>query len=442
MIIWGLILIVLVLAILVWPLWRQRKVEILQGNTVNIAVLKDQLDELQTKLANGEVTQAQYDQEKAALETTVAYDLDDGQSIRLLSVTHHRLLLGLILLFIPLSSVWLYQQLSPQPPQANSLNPDSPDEYSMHQVIEQLAAYLRDDPDNAKGWQMLGHAYMAMQRFTKASQAYERSYQLAGASNPELLVDYAEALAYENDHDMSGRPLELVNTALDLKPTIAKGLWLKGFADYQQSRYQAAIATWEKLLAIEGASNARQVNEGFEKSEQDNRKNETLNQALNAYIADAKARLRGSQMAQNAQNTQSTQSAQSVSSPQTKLPTATSITVRVSLDEVLQASVAQDKSVFVFAKSVSGPAMPLAVTRLTVADLPAEVKLTDAKAMIPSHRLSDYSKIIVGARVSQSGSPMAGPGDMGVVSDIIDLADQQSVSLLIQFDPAVKQPGG
>ena len=84
--------------------------------------------------------------------------------------------------------------------------------------------------------------------------------------------------------------------------------------------------------------------------------------------------------------------------------------------------------------------MPLAVKRLTVADLPVTVELSDADAMIPSMKLSAFDKIVVGARISKSGQPIAQPGDFFIemdnvdrigATDIINLSNQRDTLILI-----------
>ena len=65
-------------------------------------------------------------------------------------------------------------------------------------------------------------------------------------------------------------------------------------------------------------------------------------------------------------------------------------------------------SVFIFARAVSGPPAPLAVKRVTVADLPITVELSDADAMMPQLKLSNFPEVQLVARISRAGQPTAG----------------------------------
>jgi len=86
------------------------------------------------------------------------------------------------------------------------------------------------------------------------------------------------------------------------------------------------------------------------------------------------------------------------------------IGVSISLAAGLEAS--PDAPVFVIARDPDAPRPPLAVRRLTVADLPARIELTDADAMMPGRSLSGLDAVELVARVSLGGSPSARTGDL------------------------------
>ena len=73
--------------------------------------------------------------------------------------------------------------------------------------------------------------------------------------------------------------------------------------------------------------------------------------------------------------------------------------------------------------------MPLAVRRLTVAQLPAEVLLNDADAMMPQLKLSAYPKITLVARISRSGDATA--GEWLGRSDAVDSSERSLQELVI-----------
>jgi cytochrome c-type biogenesis protein CcmH len=96
------------------------------------------------------------------------------------------------------------------------------------------------------------------------------------------------------------------------------------------------------------------------------------------------------------------------------------LTVTVNLADGLRSLVAPDDALFIYAKAMQGPPMPLAVKRLTVGQLPVTVKLTDSDAMMPSMKISAFDQVIVGARVSKSGNPIGQPGDLFVEMGSVD----------------------
>ncbi len=96
---------------------------------------------------------------------------------------------------------------------------------------------------------------------------------------------------------------------------------------------------------------------------------------------------------------------------------AIELTVRISPQ--LKDKAKPDDWVFIYARALSGPPMPLAAVRKQVRDLPLTITLDDSMAMLPQLRLSSFDQVMVGARVSMTGNARAQPGDLqGQVSPV------------------------
>ena len=98
---------------------------------------------------------------------------------------------------------------------------------------------------------------------------------------------------------------------------------------------------------------------------------------------------------------------------------AAAITGKVSLSQALAGKVSPDDTVFILARAANGPKMPLAVLRKQVKDLPLKFTLDDSMAMQPQLKLSGFPQVVVVARISKSGSPMAQAGDMQGMTETI-----------------------
>jgi cytochrome c-type biogenesis protein CcmH len=108
------------------------------------------------------------------------------------------------------------------------------------------------------------------------------------------------------------------------------------------------------------------------------------------------------------------------------------IKVRVEADPGLR--VPPQAVLFVFARAVNGPPMPLAVSRTTAAALPLDVVLDSTMAMMPELSLADFDEVEVVARVSASGSATATDGDYEARSQVISFSKPE-VQLTLVLKP-------
>jgi cytochrome c-type biogenesis protein CcmH len=227
---------------------------------------------------------------------------------------------------------------------------------------------------------------VALGRYQDAIGALDKAVAMI-PNDPDLLADYADALAMTSGQTLKGKPMEMVNRALKLDPNHEKSLWLAGTAAYNDGNYSGAIAYWNRLL--------KQMTPGSKESQQ-----------VMSIIAEAQDLASGKTPAPVAQATSTEASTAKVAGV-------------VSLSPDLAGKVAPSDTVYIFAKAAQGPPMPLAAFRAQVKDLPIKFDLDDSMAPTPMAHLSDFSQVIVGARISKSGDPMPQSGDLQGVSNVV-----------------------
>ena len=108
-----------------------------------------------------------------------------------------------------------------------------------------------------------------------------------------------------------------------------------------------------------------------------------------------------------------------------------SIKVSVNISQDVREKFGAGDSVFVYAKAASGPKMPLAVQKLSLAELPATVLLDDTMAMMEGMNLSAFNSVIISARVTKTGSAMAQAGDYIGEFRVDDVAQASQVDIEI-----------
>jgi cytochrome c-type biogenesis protein CcmH len=402
---------VLALAFVVPPFLRKRAQPGISQDALNLSVIKQQLAELETDLSNGALDQDQYEAARKDLEIELLSDIsaDNGAS-RKPAEKSGRSALAVAGIGIPLLAIGLYQAIGNQEiipllaraaDQARSDHATSADPTRglppMEELVEKLAERLEQEPDNIEGWIMLGRSHMAMGQVEQALKSYETAYRLA-PDDPSLLLNYAEALAKMQDNRLSGRPAEMIEKAVEIEPRNPNGLWMMGLVHYERGTFSKAIQSWQRLTLLLPADGEDAA-------------------AVAAYIEEARSRAAPDtsppRVAAAAVPSASAGQAKAVSESQG------GIKVSVSLHPEFQDKVNAEDRVFIFARALQGPPMPLAAVRKQVKDLPVSLTLDDSMAMMPQLVLSAFPQVVVGARISKSGNAIPRTGDLqGEVSPI------------------------
>jgi cytochrome c-type biogenesis protein CcmH len=367
-------------------------------DTLNIEVIRSQIAELEADLQTGRLSEDQYAAARRDLEQELLNDLAGSGSGS--GKTRNGQWAAIILIVgIPLLAAGLYdrlgaRQIIPLLAQMQANPPPHPagdtgGRPSVEEMVNTLAERMRSQPDDMKGWMMLARSYVVLKRYDAAVDAYRNILRLGGNS-PELLADYADALAMSAGGRFTPETGELLTRALAAEPDNIKALWLAGHWKNQTGDYTAAIEYWQhaaSLLPADGEDAA----------------------VISQQIANARAQLGLPPLADT--QPAATAAAQApVEKP--AAASATAIEVSVSLDPQLATQVKPDDTVFIFARAAQGPRMPLAIVRKQVRDLPLSVSLDDSLAMSPAMVLSKFSQVSVGARISRTGNAMPQSGDL------------------------------
>lgn len=352
------------------PLLRAGRQGAVSRREANIAIYRDQMRELDADLAAGTIAQADYERAKLELEARL---LDDAAVTDPSTVPSHGRRAALIVgIAVPIVAIGIYFFTGNL--RGLDAHLGEPDLAQIQAMVGRLAAKLRENPDDAEGWKLLGRSYAAMGRYSDSVAAFANAAKLS-PRDAQLLADFADVLAMTRGESLVGEPEKLVERALEIDPSNLKALALSGTAAYQRQDFARAAKTWARMLPLvpPGSEDARVIAENVEEA----------------------SKLAG---------------IGSPARPAAKAHPGVRGTVR--LDAKLKKDVKPDDVVFVFARAAEGPPVPLAVMRARAADLPLRFSLDDSLSMAPGMTVSAYSKVVVTARIAKSGKPQAAPGDL------------------------------
>ena len=398
------LLILIALAILLPPLWRQRTVAAADMDSRNIAIAKTRLAELQAQLATGALTEEQYQEQRAELELALVDDLDIATGNA--APAQGRWIATVLAILLPLvalsfyGGLGTYQAVEPTPEMLGSTQNAVPNIEEMKKMVEKLAERMKTHADDAEGWTMLGKSYKYLQQFPKAADAFGKAYALLGEQS-EIMLLYADALAFANNEQMDGKPAELVFKVLAREPDNVTALWYGGMAKAQTGEAAEGVKLWRKLLMLLPPNSQAQ-------------------QEVQTLLSKLEASVPGGVPASAPEKAAASASTAAVA-----------LTINVSLAPELQSAVVANDTVFVYAQAISGPKMPLAIVRKQVSDLPLTVILTDAQAMMPAMKLSNFADVKLLARVSKSGEAITQAGDLLGSVESAATGDKTSHSIVI-----------
>jgi cytochrome c-type biogenesis protein CcmH len=225
-----------------------------------------------------------------------------------------------------------------------------------------------------------------------AVRAYRKLLALM-PDNTTAKISLVDALSMVDGGNVPDEAVTLLDEILKEEPEAITALWLAGNAAHQREQFVKAQAYWERAYPLLSGQPGMQ-------------------QELGAMLAQV-----------------SQQTGKAWDAP--ALATGAAITVNVALAPEYLEKISEDDTVFIYAKAQKGPPMPVAVARHKESELPIQVILTDAMAMMPQMTLSTTKDVLIGARVSKTGQAIAQSGDLQADEVAMTIGSTEPVSLLI-----------
>lgn len=384
----------------------------------NVDLFKERLAELDLEFSENRLSSQSYQERKQELELALLNDVDQQSSITESSGINSQPLaftvIGLSLVFVIISSIWMYQENGSKAlveeyyaMNFNAKELDQAKELAkqgdMSALLKQLHEKLKAAPNNLEGWQLLARSAMNSQRYALAVDAYEqiiRIYRDQDANPAPIIGLLAQAQYYQSEGNLSDEVNNTIQQALDLDENELNSIGLLAIDAFSNQRFLEAKKYWVEILNVYPEHPARSsIEAGI--------------QRVNAQLGlNEENILSKSDSANNAW-----------------------VSVKVSIDDSIINSLEPSDTVFILAKAVGQSTnikAPLAVSRHRVDDLPVTVKLDDSKSMAPIAKISMAKRVMVVARVSKSGNPMPQAGDFEAVSVDIDPKNQEFIELVIQ----------
>lgn len=396
-----------------WPLlpFARRKAAFAGHRQENIDIFRDRLQELEQELEQGNLEQAAFDQLKIELEKSLLQDArgqDDHELAQVSVSAAHWLVAVLLGIVVVGGSLAMYAGLGRSEDLALylAMRDSGPSQQGgqpmdMAKAIAKLEEKLQQDPHNIEKLLLLAKSYAATGQFNKAGDIYAR---MATEVEPDSLEfaalkgAQAQSLFQAGGERMSVDVLKLVDQALAVDPQEPLSLMLKGVAAFMVEKYPQAIEIWQQAKIKAGPAQTAQF--------------------IDPAIRAARQKMGVAEAGQPSE-----------SSGQ-KATSSAKLEIKLTLAESLRGRVQDDDVVFVFARPAGGR-MPLAVERLRVKDLPANIVLDDSKAAMPTAKLSSVDVVDITARISRSGQPMAQAGDLYITLEKVAVKNAPPLAMEI-----------
>jgi cytochrome c-type biogenesis protein CcmH len=237
------------LCAVVWPLASARR---LAAGPSDLAVYRDQLEEIERDRADGRIGHDEFDAARVEVSRRLLAAANaEGQAPAATGdVTRRRITaMGAAVIAIPLIAVPLYGLLGSPDLPGRSIAALSNDEHanSIAGIIARIEAHLEEEPSDGRGWEVVAPVYMKLERYDDAVKARRNALNLLGAT-PAREVDLGEALTAAAGGVVTAEAKDAFDRAIAGDGDSFKAMFYLGLAAQQDGKSGEAVRIWRDLI--------------------------------------------------------------------------------------------------------------------------------------------------------------------------------------------------
>ena len=365
--------------VLIWPVLRAGRERQHSLLDLNVQVFEERLLELEQDKSEGKVDAETFNALKTELERQLLSLAAQPKSVEAAKSVGRLTAVG-VFLVVPVMAAIAYGVLSYKPelwhwwqvqtqtgPVVDKLfvgmqpTTEELEKQNLADFARVMQLRLQEEPKNPDGWYMLGMAFLQGELVDQAAIAFSHANRL-DPQRDDIALSYAQTLVFSQRGQLSTLSRELLMQVLNKNPQHEGALLLMGMGAYRSGDFAGALVF---LAAI------KEVDQAIALAQQGGEK---------VVVAGG------------------------------------GIRVTVTVTKELLGKIQPTDTIFIFARALNGPPMPLAVVRQAVGSFPLTVELNDTQSMIPDMKLSKFPSVVVNARISKSGTPQGASGDLEAVA--------------------------
>ena len=377
---------------------------------LNVQVFRERLAELEQDKTEGRVDEPTFLALKTELERQLLSLQPEAVSAESGARLGRKALLGLtvllpvmaagayaLLAWQPALGTWWQTQQKTGPIVEKLFAGESPSQeeiasQNLPDMVRVMQARLQQHPEDTDGWFMLGMSYLQGELADQALEAFDHAWRLS-PQRDDISLAYAQTLLFTRQGRLDDQSRQLLAAVLERHPQHEGALLLMGMGAYRAGDMATALQYLPVLKQVHIARTGEKDSQALAE--------------VDRVIALAKA---GGEAAASQGG----------------------IRVTVSIADGIKSRIPKDATLFVFARALNGPPMPLAVIRKPVENFPVVVELNDSQAMMPDLRLSRFASVVVNARITRGGNPAGEKGDLEAIAvPLTQNGKMQAVNVLI-----------